>query len=163
MPVEAQQKNSENAEPAWKKNLKPWKPGQSGNPKGKPPGPDYRRMFDKILQRAAPGDPKGRSYVELAMELLVNQALKRKDAKTIASLMKWISEPADWRAKAKINAEKNLRAAVKRARLEIFSGLTPIIMEFVPDDKIADLVQRIDEYAEEMDRLDESRDWSEYR
>jgi Family of unknown function (DUF5681) len=59
--------------------LKPyhWPKGISGNPSGRPPKPITEAYAD-IAQQKYPGDPKGRTYAQLAAEGQFNAAIKGK-------------------------------------------------------------------------------------
>lgn len=59
-------------------NLKPaWEKGQSGNPKGRKPGSiNITNIIKRKLKEVAPGDPKGRKYLELVAESLILNTIK---------------------------------------------------------------------------------------
>jgi hypothetical protein len=48
-------------------NLKPWPKGFCPNPKGRGPKP-ITEAYAKLAQKKVPGDPKGRTYVEMIAE-----------------------------------------------------------------------------------------------
>lgn len=45
------------ARPASPANLRPWRKGQSGNPKGRPPLPDIREALAEVLAEPVAGTP----------------------------------------------------------------------------------------------------------
>ena len=54
-----------------------WKPGQSGNPNGRP-----RKLTDELnnfLDRSVPGDPEKRKYYQLMVEAFVKRAITKSD------------------------------------------------------------------------------------
>ncbi len=57
-------------------NLTPWKPGQSGNPGGRPKRSPLAEACRELLSLPVPGDPDGRSYAELIALSLAKKALK---------------------------------------------------------------------------------------
>lgn len=71
-------KSTENSTENSIRNLSPaWKPGQSGNPKGKKPGTlSVTTILKKKLKEAAPKDKEGRKYINLLAESLILNAMK---------------------------------------------------------------------------------------
>jgi len=64
-------KNSRNLRP------KPWKPGQSGNPKGRPKKRDSLiSLLKEALEQQCPTDKKKRTWAEVLMEQLLVKAAK---------------------------------------------------------------------------------------
>src|SRR4029453_4493897 len=55
-------------------NLKPWKPGQSGNPRGRPKSRTLSEAYRRALSLPIPGDPEGRTYADAAAEMLAKEA-----------------------------------------------------------------------------------------
>jgi hypothetical protein len=53
-----------------------WKPGQSGNPGGRPKTAPFSQACRDLLAAAAPGDRKGRTYAEAMAAALGEKALK---------------------------------------------------------------------------------------
>jgi hypothetical protein len=54
-----------------------WKPGQSGNPKGRAKG--LTDPLKEFLTRKVPNDPQGRLYLEKLVENMVKRAIKKSD------------------------------------------------------------------------------------
>jgi len=64
--------NSEKRE----KNLRPWKPGQSGNPKGRPKKRDSLvSLLKEALEEEYLADKKGRTWAEVLTEQLLLKAV----------------------------------------------------------------------------------------
>ena len=58
-----------------------WRPGQSGNPGGRPKKTKLTDAYRQILEELVPGDPEGRTYAQLIAWEMVKSALKgRSDA-----------------------------------------------------------------------------------
>ncbi len=55
-------------------NLKPWKPGQTGNPNGRPKGTSLTLTLRKLLDTPVPG--KDITYAEAVIRRLVAEAMK---------------------------------------------------------------------------------------
>lgn len=51
-----------------------WKPGQSGNPKGRPKAITLSEAYRKELAKVDPSDPQGRTYAEVLAEQMVIKA-----------------------------------------------------------------------------------------
>lgn len=54
-----------------------WKPGQSGNPGGRPK--KLTRILDVLLDAKVPNDPKKRSYKKLFVEAFLKRAIAKSD------------------------------------------------------------------------------------
>lgn len=54
-----------------------WKPGQSGNPEGRPK--DLTKKLRQQLSERVPNDPHGRTYAQLLIEAGVKRAIARSD------------------------------------------------------------------------------------
>ena len=66
-----------------------WKPGQSGNPDGRPPGIRYlSELARDILRQSRKGDTDGKTTDELVVLALVKEAL-RGNTKAIEMLHDW--------------------------------------------------------------------------
>ena len=63
-------KHRESSEGADKRlsNLKPFKPGQSGNPAGRPKSITLSEAFRRQLSQPMPDDPEGRTFAEVIAE-----------------------------------------------------------------------------------------------
>ena len=57
--------------PSRSPNLRPWRPGQSGNPKGRPPMPDLRAVLQDALGRPR---KDGRTELAAVVEALLTRA-----------------------------------------------------------------------------------------
>jgi len=71
-------------------NLKPFKPGQSGNPLGRPVRKPFTTALERYLAKPIPGDKQHRTLLEKLVETTVKRALKKSD-----TLMKEIVERLD--------------------------------------------------------------------
>ena len=56
-------------------NLTPWKPGQSGNPGGRPKMAPLAHACRELLAKPVPSDPKGRTYADVIAQMLADKAL----------------------------------------------------------------------------------------
>src|SRR5262249_36020948 len=65
-------------------NLKPWKPGQSGNPRGRPKKKPITEELERLLTEQAPNGG-GRSWAALIAEALLRKA-STGDVRAIAEL-----------------------------------------------------------------------------
>jgi hypothetical protein len=59
-------------------NLKPFKPGQSGNPGGRTKSKELSAAYRRKLEQLIENDPKGRTFAELIADALINEAIKGK-------------------------------------------------------------------------------------
>ena len=83
--TEAQRTNREKSNA----NLRMFKPGQSGNPAGRPPGIRYlSELARDILKQSRRGDTDGKTTDELVVLALVKEALKG-NTKAIEMLHDW--------------------------------------------------------------------------
>ena len=53
-----------------------WKPGQSGNPKGRPKKESIVEVLKELVDTVCPTDPEGRTYGQLLTRSLMQQALR---------------------------------------------------------------------------------------
>jgi hypothetical protein len=53
-----------------------WKPGQSGNPGGRPKRTPLIDACREVLAKLVPGDPKGRTYAQAIAEKLAERAVQ---------------------------------------------------------------------------------------
>lgn len=56
-------------------NLKSWKPGQSGNPGGRPKTAALSRASRELLAEPFPGDPQGRTFAQVIARTLGEKAV----------------------------------------------------------------------------------------
>ena len=87
-----------------------FKPGQSGNPTGRPKGlTDPLKAF---LSRKVPGDPEGRRYLEKLVESMVERAIAKSDVlvKEIFDRVERSTQMATVSNFAEIENQKLLRA-----------------------------------------------------
>jgi hypothetical protein len=67
-------------------NLRPWKPGQSGNPAGRPKG--SKNTLESIvrakLDEQLPGSADGTTKLDLLADIFVGQLLNRKNKEAFA-------------------------------------------------------------------------------
>lgn len=59
-------------------NLKPFKPGQSGNPGGRPKG-KVTSKIENILDEKVARDKEGRTYLDKLARSIVDRAIKKND------------------------------------------------------------------------------------
>ena len=55
-------------------NLKPWQPGQSGNPGGRPRTAPITELLRELLQKPYPGDKQNRTYAHKIAEAMLKRA-----------------------------------------------------------------------------------------
>ena len=90
-------------------NLKPFQPGQSGNPSGRPKNTltgAYRKMLDKPF----PGDPEGRTFAEVIAE-----AVGMKAARGDERAAKEIEDRVMGRARQHITLTTDARESIERS------------------------------------------------
>jgi hypothetical protein len=58
------------------RNLKPWKPGQSGNPGGRPKRQPLTEAFLELMDQPYPQDRNGRTYAEAIVRTLATKAAR---------------------------------------------------------------------------------------
>lgn len=68
--------NSERSAARWPKNLKPWKPGESGNPGGRPKIAPLSQACRELLAQSVPDDPEGRTFAEAIAQMLAKKAME---------------------------------------------------------------------------------------
>jgi hypothetical protein len=56
----------------------PWKPGESGNPGGRPKTKLITEAYRALLDKPFPGDPQGRTGAELIALAMLKEAIKGK-------------------------------------------------------------------------------------
>lgn len=61
--------------PGRPENLTPWKPGQSGNPGGRPKGAPLASACRELLSAPLPNDSQGRTYAEVIANMLADKAI----------------------------------------------------------------------------------------
>lgn len=75
-PTENSGANSAKPKRGRPENLKPWKPGQSGNPGGRPRTAHITEAYRAVLGQIDPEDPEGRTYAERLAEKQVKLAIQ---------------------------------------------------------------------------------------
>lgn len=73
-----EQKTRKPQSPEQLANLKPWKPGESGNPSGRPKSKVLSDAYRRLLEEPFPNDPQGRTHAELIALGQVREAIKGK-------------------------------------------------------------------------------------
>jgi hypothetical protein len=53
----------------------PWRPGESGNPKGRPRKKTFTELAREVLNEVAPNGPENQTYLERILRKLIAQAL----------------------------------------------------------------------------------------
>ncbi len=93
----------------------PWrfKPGQSGNPGGKPKTKFLTKMLLEILEKGIPGDSRRRSYAEALVQKLVHEAVLRGN---IAHLRE-IFERVEGKVAIRLQADEPLPIELRPAQL----------------------------------------------
>jgi hypothetical protein len=67
-----------NTQPGKVENLRPWQPGQSGNPGGRPKRKPLTDAYARILDMTIPGDEDGRTFAEAIALAMAKEAIKGK-------------------------------------------------------------------------------------
>lgn len=87
-----------------------FKPGQSGNPGGRPRTAPLSRAYRELLAQPVPDDPEGRTYAEVIAQVLARKALKG-DIRAAQEL----ADRAEGRARQAIEIQQvRLREAFER-------------------------------------------------
>jgi hypothetical protein len=110
-----------------------WKPGQSGNPGGRPKSAPLSQACREVLALPVPGDPQGRTYAEMIAATLAGKAVEG-DIKAAQEL----ADRAEGRARQSIDIEHTRLSdafeRMSREELEAYavSGTLP---EWFPKDE----------------------------
>jgi hypothetical protein len=102
-------------------NLKPWKPGQSGNPAGKPKRPSFEALVNAALDKEMPGH--GITKREVIAQTFVDKLIEDQCRDAFAHFIKraWPEvnkHEVSADIEANISAEMDLAAAELRRMLE---------------------------------------------
>lgn len=92
-----------------------WKPGQSGNPGGRPKRKVLSDAYRAALEQEVPGDKKGRTWAEFIADQMVMEAAKRK-VPAAAELADRTEGKARQAFEVKSSLIDDLADIVKRAR-----------------------------------------------
>ena len=85
------------------RNLKPWKPGQSGNPKGRPPkNISLTSLLKAEIVKINPSDKKRRTWGELIVLATIQHAIKGN-----ATALKEVWERIDGKAPQIVGEDEN--------------------------------------------------------
>ena len=95
-------------------NLKPWKPGESGNPGGRPKTKPLTEELQRLLEQAAPKG-KGRTWAAVIAEALLTKACKG-DVRAIAELANRVEGRPFQAVGVDVEAGEDLAEALARAR-----------------------------------------------
>ena len=71
LPGTVKQRRGKEQHPNSLKNLRPFKPGQSGNPAGAKPGPKLKHLLAERLDTQRPNDPHGRTWREVLIDSIL--------------------------------------------------------------------------------------------
>jgi hypothetical protein len=91
-------------------NLKPFKPGQSGNPQGRPKSITLSEAYRKQLAMVDESDPQKRSFAEVLAETMIKRA-KTGDVPAL----KEIADRVEGKAKQTITLTTERREQMERA------------------------------------------------
>jgi hypothetical protein len=95
-------------------NLKPWKPGESGNPGGRPKRTPLTDACREVLAQTIPSDSQARTYAQAIAEMLAAKALEG-DIRAAQEL----ADRAEGRPRQSVEIENTaLRAAFERMSRE---------------------------------------------
>ena len=75
---EATENTGKNTQRGRVENLRPWQPGQSGNPGGRPKRKLLTDAYARILDIPVPGDNEGRTFAEAIAFAMAKEAIKGK-------------------------------------------------------------------------------------
>lgn len=106
-------------------NLRPWQPGQSGNPGGRPKKRPISDELERLLAQEAPGSG-GKPWAEVIAEALLRKARKG-DVRAIAELANRIEGKPHQAVEVDLNGTLGLaeRLAAARKRVNEIKGLVP--------------------------------------
>lgn len=142
-----QRKNSE-AEQRRLANLKPFQPGQSGNPAGRPRSALLSDAIRRLLPQPYPDDPHGRTYADKIAETLCNEAAagnvqaakevadrtegKAKQTITLSSSQAELSKYEKMITDLLAKAEKNGRQITRERAINLIAAHDERILEVIP-------------------------------
>ena len=75
---EATENTGKNTQRGRVENLRPWQPGQSGNPGGRPKRKLLTDAYARILDIPVPGDKEGHTFAEAIAFAMAKEAIKGK-------------------------------------------------------------------------------------
>ncbi len=91
-------------------NLKPFKPGQSGNPKGRPKSITMSEAYRRELAKVDPNDAQGRAFAEVLAEQMIIKA-RSGDVQAI----KEITDRTEGKAKQTVTLSMDKRDQLEQA------------------------------------------------
>ncbi len=118
-------------------NLKPWKPGESGNPGGRSRTKPLTEELQRLLDSEAP-NAKGQTWVAVIAEALVKKARKG-DVRAIAELANRIEGKARQSVEADVNVTQEIIERLQAGRRRVLEHMTTEEIE----QKIGELEQQL--------------------
>ncbi|MHB1674257.1 MAG: DUF5681 domain-containing protein [Acidobacteriaceae bacterium] len=100
-----------------KENLKPWKPGQSGNPGRRPKKRPISEELERLLAEEAPNDG-GKLWAAVIAEALLRKA-REGDVRAIAELANRVEGKPHQSLAVDVNANLSLAERIAAARKRI--------------------------------------------
>ncbi len=125
-------------------NLKPFKKGQSGNPKGRPKSLTLSEAYRRELAKIDPADPQQRTFAEMLAERTVSKA-KGGDV----AALKELTDRAEGKAKQTIAFTLNRREQLERAINNLIESEAAVGRELAR----ADAVQALSLFMPEVSQL----------
>ena len=97
-----------------------WKPGQSGNPNGRPPVFSLTEMIRRKLQECPPEYAKDKkSYAELLVTSMLHKGIVEKEAQTQKLIMNYIEGMPQRREEAETRMPQSLVELLQRIQLPV--------------------------------------------